>query len=170
VSGLSKADNSALPVTKRLNKFLGLAPHHKMILAQAWLLLAWYRLCIILVPLRRITATLQHSPVANPPAALPPGQEQEAVMIGRLVAAAARFTPWQSRCLIQVLAAQRLLAKRKIPGQFHLGVQRDSGSIVDPTGFSAHAWLQCGDVIVTGAAGHERFTVVSSFSWGGLNG
>ena len=89
---------------------------------------------------------------------------------GGSIAAAARFTPWQSRCLIQVLAAQRLLAKRKIPGQFHLGVQRDSGSIVDPTGFSAHAWLQCGDVIVTGAAGHERFTVVSSFSWGGLNG
>jgi hypothetical protein len=114
--------------------------------------------------------SLQHSTVANSPAALLPGQQDEAVMIGRLVAVAARFTPWQSRCLTQVLVAQRLLAKRNIPGQFQLGVQRDSDSIIDPAGFSAHAWLQCGDVIVNGAAGHERFTVVSSFSWGGPHG
>ncbi len=45
-------------------------------------------------------------------------------MIGYLVAAAARYTPWQSRCLVQVLVTQRLLAKRNIPGQFYLGVRR----------------------------------------------
>jgi hypothetical protein len=27
----------------------------------------------------------------------------------------------------------------------------------------AHAWLRCGDTYVTGAPGHERFTVVSFF-------
>ncbi len=88
-------------------------------------------------------------------------------MIGRLVATAARFTPWQSLCLTQVLVTQRLLAKRNIPGQFSLGVLRSRELTDDSSGLSAHAWLQCGDVIVNGVAGHERFTVVSNFSWGG---
>jgi hypothetical protein len=30
----------------------------------------------------------------------------------------------------------------------------------------AHAWSQCGDTILTGARGHEAFTVVSVFEWG----
>jgi hypothetical protein len=93
----------------------------------------------------------------------------EAVAIGRLVAAAGRVTPWQSFCLTQVLVAQRLLAKRNIPGQFYLGVRRGCERTDDPTGLSAHAWLQCGDKIVNGRAGHEQFTVVSTFSWGGAH-
>jgi hypothetical protein len=165
-----KADTLALPVTQRLRKFLGLAPRHKLMLVQTWLLLGCYRLRIILFPLKRITASLHHSDQANPPPLLTPAQQGEAVMIGRLVAAAARFTPWQSRCLTQVLVAQRLLAKRKIPGSFYLGVLRGCGATGDSTGFSAHAWLQCGNVVVNGAAEYQRFTVVSNFSWGGPHG
>ena len=89
-------------------------------------------------------------------------------MIGRLVTAASRITPWQSLCLTQVLVVQRLLARRDIPGQFYLGVRRGGELTDDPTGLSAHAWLQCGEDIVNGRAGHERFTVVSAFSWGPL--
>ena len=87
-------------------------------------------------------------------------------MIGRLVAAASRITPWQSLCLTQVLVVQRLLASRDIPGQFYLGVRRGGELTDDPAGLSAHAWLQCGEDIVNGKAGHEEFTVVSAFSWG----
>ena len=130
-------------------------------------MLGWYRAMILLVPFKRITADLQHNPLAQTPLPLLPARRDAAIMIGRLVAAAARFTPWQSLCLTQVLVAQRLLAKQGIPGQFHLGFRRGGEFIGDPAGLSAHAWLQCGDVIVNGAAEHEHFTVVSSFSWGG---
>ena len=92
-------------------------------------------------------------------------EQQEALIIGRLVTAASRITPWQSLCLTQVLVVQRLLASRNIPGQFYLGVRRGCELTDDPTGLSAHAWLQCGEDIVSGRAGHERFTVVSAFSW-----
>ena len=94
------------------------------------------------------------------------GIRDEAKMIGYLVAAAANHTPWQSLCLVQVLVTQRLLAKRNIPGQFYLGVRPGCERSDDPTGLAAHAWLQCGDAIVNGAAGHEQYTVVSTFSWG----
>ena len=86
------------------------------------------------------------------------------------MASAAKYTPWQSLCLAQVLVTQRLLAKRNISGQFSLGVLRNRELTDDVGGLSAHAWLQCGDVIVSGVAGHERFTVVSNFSWDGQRG
>lgn len=148
-------------------KFLELAPGYKLVLGQAWFMLGYYRAAIILFPFKRIIARLQHQALANPPLPLPSLQQEEAIIIGRLVSAAARVTPWQSLCLVQVLVTQRLLAKRNIPGQFYLGVRRGCVATDDFAGLSAHAWLQCGDAIVNGAAGHERFTVVANFSWGG---
>lgn len=129
-------------------------------------MLGWYRAAILLISFKRLAAKLQHHSLAMPPLALPSAQRDEAITIGYLVATAARYTPWQSLCLTQVLVAQRLLAKRNIPGQFYLGVRRGCELTDDPTALSAHAWLQCGECIVNGAAGHEQFTVVSTFSWG----
>jgi len=135
-------------------------------LAHAWFMLGWYRAGLLLLSFKRLTRDLQYHALPMPAAQLPGGQREEALMIGRLVAAASRYTPWQSLCLAQVLVVQRLLANRHIPGQFYLGVRRGCELTDDPTGLSAHAWLQCGEDIVNGRAGHERFTVVSAFSWG----
>ncbi len=154
------------PMTNRLLKFIALAPRHKVMLLEAWLLLGWYRAATLLVPLKRLTASLQLRRIAVSPPPLHPGQRDEAAMIGYLVAAAARVTPWQSLCLTQVLVVQHLLARRGIPGEFYLGVRRGCELTDDSKGLSAHAWLRCGDQIVNGAGGHERFTVVSTFIWG----
>jgi hypothetical protein len=154
-------------VKTRLKKFQALAGRHKLMLPQAWLMLGWYGICVLLVPFRRLTAHLQHHPLASPPPGLPLAQRAEAATIGWLVATTAQRTPWHSPCLSQVLVVQRLLSRRNIPGQFYLGVRRGCEPTEDPTGISGHAWLQCGDTIVNGGAGHERFTVVSTFSWGG---
>lgn len=156
-------------MTNRLHKFTALPARHKLMLLQAWCMLGWYRAAVLLVSFKRLTANLQHHPLAMPPPALQPQLREEALAIGRLVAASGRVTPWQSLCLTQVLVVQRLLAARGIPGQFYLGVRRGCERTDDPTGLSAHAWLQCGDTIVNGRAGHEQFTVVSTFSWGGAH-
>ena len=155
-------------MANRLKKFIALTPSHKLILAQAWLMLGWYRAGILLLSFKRLTRNLQHHALPASPAPLSEDQQQEALMIGRLVAAASRVTPWQSLCLTQVLVVQRLLASRNIPGQFYLGVRRGCELTDDPTGLSAHAWLQCGEDIVSGKARHEEFTVLSTFSWSSL--
>ncbi len=155
-----------ITLTSGLKKLSGLDHRQKLVLLQAWCMLGWYRAAILLTSFRRATAKLQHHPLSVPPQELPISQREEAKTIGYLVAAAARYTPWQSLCLVQVLVTQRLLAKRNIPGQFYLGVRRGCERTDDPTGLAAHAWLQCGDAIVNGAAGHEQYTVVSTFSWG----
>ena len=156
-------------MTDRLQKFSSLPTRHKLVLLQAWFMLGWFRAGTLLVSFKRLTRNLQHHPIAMPAPSLPPHLRGEAVAIGRLVAAASRVTPWQSLCLTQVLVAQRLLAARGIPGQFYLGVRRGCERTDAPTGLSAHAWLQCGEDIVNGRAGHDQFTVVSTFSWGGAH-
>jgi hypothetical protein len=154
----------------KLQRFFALAWWQRGVFVQAWFMLGWMQLAIKATSFKRLARKLEHH--RQPPALLPlvPGQEKVASNIGRLVAAAAKVTPWQSPCLAQVLVTQRLLARRGIAGQFYLGVRRGREETDDPTGLSAHAWLQCGPYIVNGAAGHEAFTVVSAFSWGGAGG
>ena len=150
----------------RLQKLFALNSADKAILLKAWFLLGYTRAAIIATSFKRLSGALDHHRESINPVSLTPGQLQTAARIGYLVAAAANHTPWQSLCLVQVLVTQRLLAKRNIPGQFYLGVRRGCERTGGPAGLAAHAWLQCGDAIVNGAAGHEQYTVVSTFSWG----
>jgi hypothetical protein len=151
----------------RLGKFLALPPSERALFLQAWCLLGWARAAILLRPFKRIVRKLQHHPEATAPLPVAPQQLETAQRIGYLVAAAARYTPWQSLCLTQVLVTQRLLARKGIPGQFCLGVMKGEAPLEGEPEMAAHAWLTCGEVIVNGTSGHEVYAVVSAFSWGG---
>ena len=85
--------------------------------------------------------------------------------LGQLVAYAAVATPWQSRCLVQVLAVQHLMAEQQIPGQILIGVSPSAGGSEQEEAFGAHAWLQCGDAIVSGESGSDQYRVISSYAW-----
>ena len=128
-------------------------------------MLAWFRAAILLASFKRLTKVLERRRAHLDSRSLDKHQLSQASCIGNLVASAARHTPWQSLCLVQVLVVQRMLVKRGICGQIYLGACRGAETSTGHAGFSAHAWLQCGDVIVNGAAGHKNFTVVSVFSW-----
>lgn len=119
----------------------------------------------LVVSFRRLTSSLNHS--ASPEEAPEPSSDnmQQAMLIGNIVEKVARHTPWKSPCLAQVLATQRMLAIRGIPGVFYLGVRNKSVDEIETPGLDAHAWLKCGSQIVNGAAGSESFTIVSSWSW-----
>jgi Transglutaminase-like superfamily len=150
---------------RKLQQFVALPWRQKSVFLQAWLLLGWMRAAILTTSFKYLARKLEHHRSPPIPTAVNLEQVRVANHIGKLVAVAAKYTPWQSLCLTQVLVVQRLLSRRGIAGQFYLGVRRGCELTDDPTGLSAHAWLQCGEYIVNGAAGHERFTVVSTFSW-----
>jgi hypothetical protein len=82
-------------------------------------------------------------------------------MVGQAIRSAANNTPWKSVCLPQAVAAQWMLRRRHIAATLYLGVAKDDKK---PEKLAAHAWLRCGDIILTGAVGHRQFTVVSTFS------
>ena len=151
-------------MASRIKKFVELGASRQRLLARIWLLLGWARLRLVRNGLSHFTAglTLHRSTPSVVP--ITGDQLAQAIELGRLVSIAARYTPWQSRCLTQVLVLQQLLEQRQIPGHFSLGVRKGRGEAEQP--FNAHAWLQCGNTIVNGAVVDDTYTTLSVFSWG----
>ena len=67
-------------------------------------------------------------------------------------------TPWESKCLVQALTAQRMLKSKGISTTIYLGVRKAENEM------KAHAWLRCGEYYVTGGAIREQYTVVAKFA------
>ena len=65
-------------------------------------------------------------------------------------------TPWESKCLVRALAAQRLLCRRGLSSTLYLGCGMEEGKMV------AHAWLRFGEMYVTGGDG-GGYTTVARF-------
>ena len=75
------------------------------------------------------------------------------------VARVAHRVPWESKCLVQAMVAQRLLKGYGLRSTLYLGVGRDNendGKMI------AHAWVRCGPYHVCGGNG-EGYGIVASF-------
>jgi hypothetical protein len=151
---------------EKLGQFASLDTSEKLVFVHGWFLLGYIRAATLAVSFKRLTASLQHHRETVSPISLTLKERQQANRIGGLVAIAAKYTPWRSLCLTQVLVVQRLLARRGITGQLYLGVRKVASAERLANDLEAHAWLQCDDLIVNAGAGHQKFSVVSIFSWG----
>ena len=72
--------------------------------------------------------------------------EVDLLRLSWAIGAAAARVPWRSDCLLQAMAADRWLRRRGMQPEFFVGVTKDAGGQLE-----AHAWLRCGDAMVTGA-------------------
>ncbi len=131
----------------------------RLLLAEALVTLAIMRTAQLWAPFQRTVRFLGLAP-GESPGAIDPAGSVLAASVGWAVRAAAARTPWQSACLVQALAALWLLERKGIPATLYLGVAKDPGA---HGGFAAHAWLRCGETIITGAPGREQFTPVAAF-------
>ena len=148
----------------KLKTFHSLTSDQKRLFLQAYRLLGAMRFAILTLPFKRLVAGLEVHREVDEQAPLDPESLATAHQIGWAVCKAVQFTPWQSTCLVQVLAAQRMLQQRGIAGAFCLGAATGSGEDQKQV-LSAHAWLKCDKEFITGEPGYERFTVISTFSW-----
>ncbi len=71
---------------------------------------------------------------------------------------AARFCLHKSKCYDQALTGKFMLKSRMLPATIYFGLAKDTQN-----GLSAHAWVRCGNRIVTGKKGMENFTVIAAF-------
>ncbi|QVL50026.1 MAG: lasso peptide biosynthesis B2 protein [Thiocapsa sp.] len=133
---------------------------------QLWLVPLWFilgigKVLIFTISFRRLAPRLgRQAGIAPWVPVLDPTQEARALLIGRAVRLAARYTPWVSNCFPQAIAARVLLGLYGLPYTLYFGLMRDPGN---PAGMKAHAWVAAGRVRVTGGHSFGQFTVVGCF-------
>lgn len=137
-------------------RFLRLPPSERRLIVEAALQLARASLELRLAPSRRTAALL--GTLQEPGAAerVRPDELREATLVGKRVADVARRLPWRPTCLRQALAVQRMLRRRGILGELHLGVTAGAGA-------TAHAWVTVAGHPVAGAQGLERYVPLGAF-------
>lgn len=70
-----------------------------------------------------------------------------------------RYTPWESKCMVQAMAGMSMLERRGIASTLYMGTARDeNGNLI------AHAWLRSGSHYVSGFETMKRFVVVEKFA------
>lgn len=136
-----------MSVLRELRRAAGLsfADWRYLIRATKELLSARVRFAI--TPSQIVVASLQQRSIDQCQQAHAHVREIDLPRLSWAISAAATRVPWRSDCLIQVMAADRWLMRHGVLGDFYIGVAKtESGDI------TAHAWLRCGNSVITGGA------------------
>jgi len=129
----------------------------KIILLEAFVLLGWSRI-LKSIPFSKVAPFLGEKS-AETASCVDERNKSKLNDISKAIAIMSHHTLWESKCLVQALAAMNMLKRRKIESTLYMGMAKDEkGSLI------AHAWLRSGSFYVTGAEGMERFTVVGTFA------
>jgi hypothetical protein len=121
--------------------------------AMFWLTLS--KILILCVPFKKIAALLgEHMFETSHVKDIPYAVAQVQQGIDR----ASRRLLWRAKCFDKAIAAKIMLRRRRIASTLYLGVKKG-----DEKSLMAHAWLRCGDVILTGGKEKDGFVVVSYF-------
>ena len=149
-----------------LAKIVRRRPGDLLLAAEALVLLAFFRVCLVVVPVRRIIRTITHSEPGRGTgmmqAAPSAATEQDADVARRVqwaVSAVARHSLVEFVCFPQALAGYTMLRWRKVKSTVVYGVARSAEGELQ-----AHAWLTVGDRMVLGGEAAGTFTAVECWS------
>ena len=119
---------------------------------------AYFRAFILFVPFNKLRKRMGQVK-SESPKEVEIDIYKEAKRIAWIVNKVSKYTPWESKCLVQALTAQKMLKKQEISTTIYLGVRKDeNGKMI------AHAWTRCGEFYVTGGANRNGFAVVAKFA------
>ena len=138
---------------KPLLKFITLSASRKLLLLKATLVLGGVRIGLSLLSFRTLRRLLSHVAHSGDRKEIPPKSEINDIVWA--LGATGRAFPTIGTCLCQALAGYAWLGSSGYSTDLRIGVNHDSGGT-----FTAHAWLQKGDIIVVGYIGreHGRYT------------
>lgn len=145
-------------VLRRIKKLWYMDLKTKWLVLQIFFLTGLVRLLLLKMPFKKLQPYL--GKVNEESSEDKTNQEYEvAKQVSQIVDLVSHHTLWESKCLVQAIVAQYLLKKKHISTTLYLGVCRDkSGEL------KAHAWLRCGQMIVTGERYKKGYKEVSKFS------
>lgn len=132
------------------------------LLAEAAIGLATARIAILTIPFpriaRRLGGFMAPQQAAEKASQVPPTEQdmEMARKIGWAVTVAARTVPFKAVCLPQAMAAHQMLRKRGIFSIMHFGTAPGIALSLE-----AHAWLNAGEIEVTGYPVGSEFTEIA---------
>ena len=125
-------------------------------------LLFYYRILIAIHPIthnnKRLSISFSKNSRLNQKKQLGYGRK-----IGRIVAFWARYTPCESKCLVQALTTKKLLRLWCIPNTMYLGVNID-----EQKKLLAHAWVDVFEYSVIGGSIKNEYKIIKSYADQGL--
>ncbi|MED4063763.1 lasso peptide biosynthesis B2 protein [Priestia megaterium] len=142
---------------KKIKGFMKYNSQTKILLLEAFFLLGWARI-LKSIPFSKVAPFLGKKSVET---LTYPNEENRSNLkeVSKAIEIMSRHTLWESKCLVQAIAAMKMLNRRKIESTLYMGMAKDEhGALI------AHAWLRSGSFYVTGSEGMERFTVVGTFA------
>ncbi len=118
-----------------------------------WCLMAFYRAQMLVVPSKKLQEKWGEKGKESP------GEDTRfnywyAYSVAQDIERVSKNTPWESKCLVKALTARFLLHRKGIVTTLYLGVGKD-----DKGKMTAHSWLRCGELYVTGGDGSGYATV-----------
>jgi len=122
---------------------------------EAWCLLHLAKLVILFMPFRRIASWMGRLQIES---TLDLQYKEIPEKIELAIRRASRYTLHVSKCYDKALTAKALLGQSGLPATIYFGLAKESDNQL-----MAHAWVRCGDKIVSGKDGMEQFTVVACF-------
>jgi hypothetical protein len=131
------------------DKFAQLERADKWLFIRAVFWLALVRIVLLVVPFRRL---FENQTIESSRGAIDADPEFLR-RVSYVVGAAANNVPWGSDCFPQTIAARMLLKRQGYESIIHVGVERVGEDMLN-----GHAWLTCGDIVVTGGAELHRYT------------
>ncbi len=146
---------------RKLKSFTRLPLFTQMWLTPIWLILGISKALIFTISFKRLAGHLGSVTDVLPWIPLiDTSQQAQALKICRTIRLAARYTPWDSNCFPQAVAARLLLGLYGIPYALFFGLMRDTQTLE----MKAHAWVSAGRVTLTGgASSFENYVVVGMF-------
>lgn len=146
-----------------LRALTALSGSEKLLVAEAGIGLLCSAIAVKVLPFRHTIRIIGLSD-GSAPTDVTHGQLAAAERVGWAVRGVAARTPWTNTCLMQATAGAALLRRRRIPAELRLGVVKDAAV---PEGLTAHAWLTCGGLVLTGEEPNlDRYAVVGLYSVG----
>jgi hypothetical protein len=141
----------------KVKVFLSYDNNTKLLFMESFFFLAWARILKSL-PFTKVAPSLGEQMLET---IYEPNTTNEKIVkhISQAISVTSRYTFWESKCLVQAIAAMKMLNRRKIDSTLYLGTAKD-----EKGRFIAHAWLRSGPYYLTGAEGMEKFTIVGYFA------
>jgi hypothetical protein len=129
--------------------------HRKRLTIKVWFWAGLYRVIILIIPAKLMK---KHYGILGEESSycVSEDNERKARMISYQVNRVAMNTPWESKCLVRALTAQKLLSNENISSTLYLGIKKENEKML------AHAWIRTGDFYLTGGDGKE-YAIVARF-------